>query len=74
MKFSSFSITRDRKVIKELLIFIFTKMFRREVEVMAVIYATLIIKGKKTISEVPEKLREQVKTVLIDLDVPELAE
>lgn len=41
---------------------------------MAVVYATLIIKGKKTFTEVPEKIKEQVKGVLIDLDCPELAE
>lgn len=41
---------------------------------MAVIYATLIVKGKKTIDQVPEKIRAQVKQVLIDLEVPELAE
>ena len=41
---------------------------------MAVIYATLIVKGKKSIADVPEKIREQVKEILADLDVPELAE
>lgn len=41
---------------------------------MAVIYATLIIKGKKTYTQVPERIKEQVKQVLIDLEVPELAE
>lgn len=41
---------------------------------MAYIYAALIIKGKKTINDVPEKIREQVKQVLIDLDLPGLAE
>ena len=41
---------------------------------MAVVYATLIIKGKKTINDVPIRIREQVKQVLIDLDLPELAE
>ena len=41
---------------------------------MAVVYATLIIKGKKTINEVPIRIKEQVKQVLIDLDLPELAE
>lgn len=41
---------------------------------MAVIYATLIIKGKKTYTQVPEKIREQVREVLIDLECPELAE
>ena len=41
---------------------------------MAVIYATLIVKGKKTINDVPGVSREQVKQILIDLDLPELAE
>ena len=41
---------------------------------MAVIYATLIVKGKKTIDQVPEKLRDQVREILTDLEVPELAE
>lgn len=41
---------------------------------MAVIYATLIVKGKKTINDVPQVIREQVKQILIDLDLPELAE
>jgi len=41
---------------------------------MAVIYATLIVKGKKTFADVPEILKEQVKEILIDLEVPELAE
>ena len=29
----------------------------KEVEVMAVVYATLIVKGKKTIDQVPEQFR-----------------
>ena len=41
---------------------------------MAVVYATLIIKGKKTFADVPERLKERVKEVLIDLDCGELAE
>lgn len=49
-------------------------LFRKDVGQMAVIYATLIIKGKKTIDDVPVKIRNQVKQVLIDLEVPELAE
>lgn len=39
---------------------------------MAVIYATLIIKGRKTISDVPEKIKEQVRQVLIDLECADL--
>jgi len=41
---------------------------------MAVVYATLIIKGKKTFQDVPERLKEQVRQILIDLEVPEFAE
>ena len=41
---------------------------------MAKIYAALIIKGKKSISEVPEKIRGEVRQVLIDEGHPELAE
>ncbi len=46
--------------------------FRKEVEEMAVIYATLIIKGKKTFSQVPVKIQEQVREVLIDLECEDL--
>ena len=41
---------------------------------MAVIYATLIIKGKKTFEQVPIKIQEQVRQVLIDLECEELIE
>ena len=54
--------------------FIIQILFRKDVESMAVIYATLIIKGKKTFADVPEKIKDKVKEVLIDLDCPELAE
>jgi hypothetical protein len=46
--------------------------FRKEVEEMAVIYATLIIKGKKTFAQVPVKIQEQVREVLIDLECEDL--
>ena len=41
---------------------------------MVVVYATLIIKGKKTIEDVPSVIEKQVKDVLIDMDLSELAE
>ena len=41
---------------------------------MAVVYATLIVKGKKTFAQVPDKLKEQVREILIALELPELAE
>lgn len=41
---------------------------------MAKMYYLLIVKGKKTIDDVPGELKEKVKEVLIDLDCGELAE
>ncbi|MBA9087459.1 hypothetical protein FHR92_003944 [Fontibacillus solani] len=41
---------------------------------MAIIYATLIVKGKKSYVEVPEKIKSQVKQVLIDLECEDLIE
>ena len=39
---------------------------------MAIIYATLIIKGKKAYAQVPEKLKAQVSQILIDLECEDL--
>lgn len=39
---------------------------------MAIIYATLIIKGKKRFLDVPLTLREQVRQILIDLECEDL--
>lgn len=41
---------------------------------MAVVYATLIIKGRYFFVEIPEKVQPQVRQILIDMDLPELAE
>ena len=49
-------------------------IFRKECETMAIIYATLIIKDKKTFTEVPDRIKDKVKEVLVDLDCGELAE
>lgn len=48
-------------------------LFGLEVEDMAVVYATLIIKGKKNIDDVPTRIRDEVKQVLINLDLEALA-
>ena len=48
-------------------------LFRKEVFGMAVIYATLIIKGKLNFADVPVRIKEQVRQVLIDLDCGDLA-
>lgn len=53
---------------------IYQILFRKDVKQMAVVYATLIIKGKKDFADVPARIKEQVKTVLIDLDCEDLAE
>ena len=49
-------------------------LFRKDVKEMAVIYATLIVKGKKSFADVPEKIRELFKYFMIDLDCPDLGE
>jgi len=36
---------------------------------MAVVYATLIVKGKKTLDQVPALIRPQVEAILADLEV-----
>ena len=41
---------------------------------MIMIYIRLIQKGLRTLEEVPEVIREDVKQVLVDLDLTELAE
>jgi hypothetical protein len=53
---------------------IINTIFRKEVKEMAVIYATLIVKGKKVFADVPERLKEQVRQILVDLEMPELTE
>ena len=47
-------------------------LLRKEAKERAVIYATLIVKGKKTYAQVPEKIKPQVKQVLIDLECEDL--
>jgi len=48
-------------------------LFRKEVEIMAMIYASLIIKGRKTFAQVPATLKEQVKQILVDCECEHLA-
>ena len=47
-------------------------LLRKEVDTMAVIYATLIVKGRKTFGQVPDKSKDQVRQVLVDLECEEL--
>jgi hypothetical protein len=50
-------------------LFLLTILLRKEVDMMAVVYATLIIKGKKTIDQVPALIKPQVEEILADLEV-----
>lgn len=55
-------------------LFLLNFLLKKEVANMAVVYATLIVKGKKTFSQVPVKLRNEVRDILVTLDCGELAE
>lgn len=55
--------------IKETIVYF---LLRKETKDMAVIYATLIVKGVKNYSDVPERIKDQVKQVLIDLECEHL--
>lgn len=48
--------------------------FMRGAKDMAVIYASLIVSGYKTFDQVPKVIQAQVKEVLIQLGLGELAE
>ena len=50
-------------------LFLLSILLRKEVQIMAVVYATLIVKGKKTLEQVPAKLRDEVKGILEALEV-----
>jgi len=50
------------------------QMFNHIINKIRKVVATLIIKGKKTFADVPDRIKEQVKQVLIDLDCGDLAE
>lgn len=49
--------------------FVLKILFGKEAEDMAVVYATLIIKGKKTLAQVPAIIKPQVEEILKDLEV-----
>ena len=47
-------------------------LLRKEADTVEVIYATLIVKGRKTFGQVPDKIKDQVRQVLVDLECEEL--
>ena len=51
------------------------RFWKEVIELMAMVYATLILKGKKHVSDVPAVLRNQVVDILKNvLEVEELPE
>ena len=55
-------------------LFLLHILLRKEAFIMAVVYATLIVKGKKTFADVPDKINPPVKDTLEALDCGELAQ
>lgn len=53
-------------IIRELLL---RFLLRKEVNMMAVVYATLIVKGLKTLEQVPALIRTDVEEILEALEV-----
>ena len=54
---------------KRLRLFLLTILCRKEVADMAVVYATLIVKGKKTLDQVPALIKPQGEEILKDLEL-----
>lgn len=50
-------------------LFLLTILLGKEMQTMAIVYATLIIKGKKTLDQVPALIKPQVEEILKDLEV-----
>ena len=51
------------------------RFLKEVIDIMAMVYATLILKGKKRLSDVPKIIKGQVEDVLKDvLEVEELPE
>lgn len=46
-----------------------TLFLGKEVTDMAVVYATLIIKGYKTLEQVPSRIRKDVEDILRELEI-----
>ena len=49
--------------------FLLRLLLRKEVNVMAVVYAILIVKGLKTLEQVPSLIKSQVEDILVALEV-----
>lgn len=54
---------------RSLQLFLLRILLGKGVNEMAIVYATLIIKGKKTLEQVPAMLRPQVEEIIEALEV-----
>ena len=54
---------------KRLRLFLLTILCGKEVADVAIVYATLIVKGKKTLDQVPALIKPQVEEILKDFEV-----
>lgn len=61
-------------MVRAIILFLCRKILRKEEQEMVAIYVALIIKGKRTYAQVPAKLKEPVKQMLIDLELEELVQ
>lgn len=57
------------RIIRELVLKLLLILYKEDTT-MAVVYATLIIKGLKTIDDVPSIIRDQVQEYLEALEIP----
>ena len=55
-------------------LFLIRLLLGKEVERMAAVYATLIVKGLRTFDSVPALVQDQVKEILVALELEELAQ
>lgn len=49
-------------------------LWGRNNDMIAMLWANMIMLGKKTFAQVPKLLKEKVKEILVDAGFPELAE
>jgi len=55
-------------------LFLIKILLRKDVSIMAAVYATLIMKGLRTFESVPGLVKDKVKEILVALELEELAQ
>lgn len=61
-------------MLHSLRLFLIKLLLGKEVDVMAAVYATLIMKGLRTFESVPGLVKDKVKEILVALELEELAQ